>query len=59
MVEEELLEISAIGDDTVRFERLISWSATHPDEVAFAIRFLSGRSKGLGEWASRHLASAE
>lgn len=58
-VEEELVEISNIGDDTIKFERLIAWSAAHPDEVAFALRFLSGRSKGLADWARRHLAAPD
>ena len=57
VVEEELVEISSLGDDTVKFERLIAWSAAHPDEVAFALRFLSGHSQGLGEWARRHFTS--
>ena len=57
LVEAELVEISAIGDDAVKLERLIAWSAVHPDEVAFAVRFLTGRSKGIGEWIQRHRTS--
>ena len=53
-MEAELVEISAIGDDAVKLERLIAWSAVHPDEVAFAVRFLGGRSKGIGEWIRHH-----
>ena len=56
-MEEELLEITAIGDDTVKFERLIAWSAMHPDEITFAARFLSGRSKGLAAWVQKHFTS--
>ncbi|MBV8831340.1 MAG: hypothetical protein JO217_13300 [Acidobacteriaceae bacterium] len=54
VVEAELVEISSIGDDGVKLERLIAWSAVHPDEVAFAVRFLAGRSKGIGEWIRHH-----
>ena len=59
VVEEELLEISAIADDTVKFERLIAWSAMHPDEITFAMRFLSGQSEGLAAWAQRHLTPSK
>lgn len=55
LVEQELIEIGAIPDDAVKFERLIAWSFTHPDEVAFAVQFLGGRSEHLGEWARRHM----
>lgn len=54
IVEAELIEIGAIQDDATKFERLIAWSATHPDEVAFALRLFSGRTDGLGEWVRRH-----
>jgi hypothetical protein len=54
IVEEELIEISAIQDDITKFERLLAWSAIHPDEVAFAARFLSGRTSGLDQWIERH-----
>jgi hypothetical protein len=54
IVEEELMEISAIQDDITKFERIVAWSATHPDEVAFAVRFLSGRTSGLDAWLERH-----
>lgn len=53
------MEISNLGDDTNKFERLIAWSAVHPDEVAFALRFLRGQSKGLGEWAQKHLTTSD
>jgi len=54
IVEEELVEISAIQDDITKLERLIAWSAIHPDEVAFAVRFLSGRTSGLETWIEKH-----
>jgi hypothetical protein len=46
IVEAELMEISAVADDTIKFERIVAWCATHPDEVAFAVHLLmSGRHK--------------
>jgi hypothetical protein len=54
IVEEELSEIAALGDDLTKFERIIAWSAAHPDEVVFAVRYLSGRSKGLEKWIQQH-----
>jgi hypothetical protein len=36
-IETELMEISAILDDLVKFERIVAWCATHPDEVPFAL----------------------
>jgi hypothetical protein len=54
VVEEELAEIAAIQDDLTKFERIIAWSAAHPDEVVFAVRYLSGQSKGLDKWIEQH-----
>ena len=48
------MEIGAIQDDITKLERIIAWSAIHPDEVGFAVRFLSGRSSGLDAWIERH-----
>ncbi len=46
-IEAELIEISAIADDTIKFERIVAWCATHPDEVPFALhQLLSRRDKG-------------
>jgi len=39
-IETELMEISSIADDLVKFERIIAWSASHPDEVPFALHHL-------------------
>jgi hypothetical protein len=39
-IETELMEISAIADDLVKFERIIAWCASHPDEVPFALHQL-------------------
>ncbi len=36
-IETELMEISAIPDDLVKFERIVAWCASHPDEVPFAL----------------------
>jgi len=59
VVEEELAEIAAIQDDLTKFERIVAWSAIHPDEVVFAVRFLSGRSKGLEAWIQQHSSRNE
>jgi hypothetical protein len=42
-IETELMEISAIADDSIRFERIVAWCATHPDEVPFALHQLMSR----------------
>jgi len=39
-IETELMEISAIPDDLVKFERIVAWCASHPDEVPFALHQL-------------------
>lgn len=54
IIEEELVGISAIQDDITKLERLLAWSAVHPDEVAFAVRFLSGRTSGLEAFIEKH-----
>ena len=57
-INEELLEISMIQDDMTRLERIIAWSAIHPDEIPTALRFFrSGRSAGLDQWIDRHSAN--
>jgi hypothetical protein len=43
IIETELMEISAIADDSVKFERIVVWCATHPDEVPLALHQLMGR----------------
>jgi hypothetical protein len=42
-IEAELMEISAIADDSLKLERIIAWCATHPDEIPFALHMLLGR----------------
>ena len=44
VIETELMEISSIADDTVKFERIVAWCTAHPDEVPFALKQLMGRS---------------
>jgi hypothetical protein len=43
-IENELMEISGILDDTIKFERVVAWCASHPDEVPFALRQLLSRT---------------
>jgi hypothetical protein len=45
VIEEELIEISAIADDAVKLERIIAWCAAHPDEVPFALHQFMGRGE--------------
>ena len=42
-IENELIEISAIADDSLKFERIIAWCTAHPDEIPFALHQLLGR----------------
>jgi hypothetical protein len=42
-VEQELMEISAVQDGTVKLERIVAWCANYPDEVPFALRFFRER----------------
>jgi len=44
IIEDELVEISGIADDSIKFERIVTWCATHPDEVPFALHQFMGRS---------------
>jgi hypothetical protein len=46
-IETDLMEIGSIADDVVKLERIISWCATHPDEVPFALHQLMG-------WREKH-----
>jgi len=40
IIETELMEISAIADDSTKIERIITWCAVHPDEVPFALHHM-------------------
>lgn len=42
-IETELMSISAIADDSTKFERIVAWCATHPDEVPFALHHMMSR----------------
>jgi hypothetical protein len=42
-IETELMEISAIADESIKLERIVAWCASHPDEVPFALHQLLGR----------------
>lgn len=44
-IENELMEISAIADDSLKFERIVAWCASHPGEVPFALHQMMSRSK--------------
>ena len=48
-IDTELMEISAITDDVVKLERIITWCATHPDEVPFALHQFMSRSNKAPE----------
>ena len=43
IIETELMEISAIADDSIKFERIVAWCACDPDEAPFALHRLMGR----------------
>ncbi len=43
IIEDELMEISSIQDDTVKLERIVAWCATYPDEIPLALRFFRMR----------------
>jgi hypothetical protein len=42
IIETELIGISALADDSVKFERIVAWCAAHPDEVPFALHHMMG-----------------
>jgi hypothetical protein len=44
-IEAELMEISAIADDSIKLERIIAWCAAHPEEVPMALHLLLGRRR--------------
>jgi hypothetical protein len=45
IIEAELMEISAIADDSTKFERIVAWCATHPEEVPFALHRMMGKAE--------------
>jgi hypothetical protein len=58
IIEQELAEISAIQDDTTKFERIVAWAASHPDELPLALQFFGGTSKMIENWLRRHPAAS-
>ena len=42
-IEQELMGISAIADDSTKLERIVAWCASHPDEVPFALHHMMSR----------------
>jgi len=48
-IETELMEISAIPDDLVRFERIVAWCAAHPDEVPLVLHQWMGRRQNASK----------
>ncbi|MGA3098767.1 MAG: hypothetical protein ABSF25_20110 [Bryobacteraceae bacterium] len=59
IIETELMEISAIADDTIKFDRIIVWCAAHPDEVPFALHQLMGRRDKVASPTSDSLPESE
>jgi hypothetical protein len=55
VIEDELSEISAIQDDTIRLERIVAWCAMYPQEIPVALKFfrmrlhLEGKAKAEEE----------
>lgn len=43
VIEAELMEISSIAEDSEKFERIVTWCATHPDEIPFGMKILMNR----------------
>jgi len=41
-IEAELVEIAALADDETRFNRILVWCASHPDEIPTAMHILLG-----------------
>ena len=42
-IEQDMIMIGAIADDSVKIEEIIAWCATHPDEIPVAMRLLLGK----------------
>jgi hypothetical protein len=49
VIEDELMEISAIQDDTIRLERIVAWCALYPNEIPVALRFFRMRLHAEGK----------
>jgi hypothetical protein len=45
-IETEMMEIAAIADETIKFDAIVAWCASHPDEIPFVLhQLLGGRKK--------------
>ena len=40
VVERELVAIAAMADEVTKFDALVAWCTTHPDEVPMALHML-------------------
>lgn len=49
VIEDELMEISAIQDDTTRLERIVAWCSMYPGEIPVALRFFRMRLHAEGK----------
>jgi hypothetical protein len=49
VIEDELMEISSIQDDTIRLERIVAWCANYPQEIPVALRFFRMRLQAEGK----------
>jgi hypothetical protein len=49
LIEDELMEISAIQDDTTKLERIVAWCALYPGEIPIALRFFRMRLHAEGK----------
>lgn len=50
IIEAELMEISALADDSIKLERIVVWCASHPDEIPFILhQLLNRRDKHLSQ----------
>lgn len=43
IIENEMIEIGAIADDSLKIEQIIAWCAVHADEIPTAMRILFGK----------------
>lgn len=49
IIEDELMEISAVQDDTTKLERIVAWCAMYPNEIPVALRFFRLRLHSEGK----------
>ena len=45
VVERELVAIAAMADEATKFDALVAWCTTHPDEVPMALHMFLTRSR--------------